>query len=147
MVVELTAVEDGEQVAVTRRMAVDALERYGKAHVAEKTAKNEKASISEAILKPYLLDHEGEEALYDGESGYEARVTPHSAPRWLDSSAIAPALVIWALEHDMLKIDLAMVDKATKAGEDSQEFIHLKARIHPGGTGEPRLSVSKRESE
>ena len=135
-----------EDVKVTQRMAVDAMERYGKAHVAEKTAKNEKESISKAILKPYLAANQGE-TLYDGESGLEASLTPHSAPRWLDSSAIAPALVIWALEHDMLKIDLTMVDKATKAGKDSQEFIHLKARIHPGGTGEPRLRVTKRDAE
>ena len=145
MTVELTDVEDGEDVKVTQRMAVDALMAYDHASQMIKKMTNEKASISKAILKPYLLDHEGEEALYDGESGLEASLTPHSAPRWLDYYAIAPALVIWALEHDMLKINLAAVDAATEAGQDNQEFIHLKARIKPGGTGEPRLSVSKRD--
>ena len=63
MVVELTAVEDGEQVAVTRRMAIDALADYAEASVQEKQAANTKASPPKAILKPWLAEHEGEEAL------------------------------------------------------------------------------------
>ena len=139
---KLTDVEDGEDVKVTQRMAVDAMERYGKAHKAEKTAKNEKDSISKAILKPYLAANQGE-TLYDGESGLEARLTPHGAPRWLDTNGMDAALIVWATEIGLLKLNLAAVDSLP----ETTALTQLKERIKPGGEGEPRLSVSRRESE
>ena len=144
---KLTDVEDGEDVKVTQRMAVDAMERYGRAHAAEKTAKNEKASISKAILKPWLAANQGE-TLYDGESGLEARLTPHGEPRWLDTKDMTSPLAIWALEAGLLKLDLTAVDKRAKGDPEfhSDAFKTFFARIHPGGEGEPRLSVSRRES-
>ena len=141
MTVELTAVEDGEQVAVTRRMAIDALADYAEASVQEKQAANTKASLSKAILKPWLAEHEGEEALYDGESGYEARLTPHSAPRWLDTQGMDAALIVWATELGLLKLNLKAIDSLP----ETTALTAFKDRIKPGGTGEPRLSVSKRE--
>ena len=139
----MTGGEDGGRCAVKKGMAVDGLERYGKAHVAEKTAKNEKASISEAILKPYLAEHEGEEALYDGESGYEARLTPHSAPRWL-SEKITDELLRGAFEQDAVKFSATKLDELAKKFPDGQAIQAVQALVKPGGTGEPRRRVSKR---
>ena len=139
---KLTDAGDGEDVKVTQRMAVDAIAAYGKAHAAEKKAKNEKASISKAILKPWLAANLGE-TLYDGESELEARLKPHSEPRWLDWKGVAPSLALWAIEQGYLKPDLAKIDKAP----DSQGIETLRVRIRPGGEGEPRLSVSKRDAE
>ena len=144
MVPELTDVEDGEDVKVTQRMAVDALARYAKAHQAEKTAKNEKASISKAILKPYLKDNP-HETLYDGESELEASLQPHSASRWLDYEGIDVHLLMYAVQNDLLKLNLTQVDKLKERGDDSAGFVRFTEHIRPGGVAEPRLKVSKRE--
>ena len=142
---KLVDVEDGEDVKVTQRMAVDAMERYGKAHKAEKTAKNEKASISKAILKPYLAANP-EETLYDGESGLEASLTPHSAPRWL-SEQVSDELLRWAFGKDVVKFSATKLDELAKKFPDSEAIKSLQALVRPGGEGEPRLSVSKRDVE
>ena len=142
MVTALTDVEDGEEEKQTQRLAVDALMAYEHASQMITKMTNEKASISKAILKPYLAANPGE-SLYDGESGLEARLKPHSEPRWLDWKGVAPSLALWAIEQGYLKPDLAKIDKAP----DSQGIETLRARIRPGGEGEPRLSVSKRDAE
>ena len=144
MVVELTDVEDGEQVAVTQLMASQAWCDYALAYKKEKEAKNTKESLSKAILKPYLAANPGE-TLYDGESRLEARLTPHSAPRWLDYSGGKAALWEWAVQNDLLKPNLTEVDKHIKEGDNSEAFFSFVHCIKPGGTGEPRLSVSKRD--
>ena len=133
-----------QDVKVTQRMAVDAMERYGKAHKAEKTAKNEKDSISKAILKPYLEANQGE-TLYDGESGLEARLKPHSAPRWL-SEQISDELLRWAFGKDVVKFSATKLDELAKKFPDGEAIKALQALVRPGGEGEPRLSVSRRES-
>ena len=143
-ITELTDVEDGEDVKVNQRMAVDALARYAKAHEAEKTAKNEKASISKAILKPYLKDNP-HETLYDGESELEARLDPHSASRWLDHEGIDVHLLMYAVQNDLLKLNLTQVDKLKERGDDSAGFVRFTEHIRLGGEGEPRLKVSKRD--
>ena len=143
-ITELTDVEDGEDVKVNQRMAVDALARYAKAHEAEKTAKNEKASISAAILKPYLKDNP-HETLYDGESELVARLTPHSAPRWLDHAGIEVQLLMYAVQNDLLKLNLTQVDKLAKGGDDSARFVRFTERIRTGVAGDPLLKVSKRD--
>ena len=135
-----------QDIEVTQRMAVAAIAAYGKAHEEEKGAKAKKQSLSNAILKPYLAANQGE-TLYDGESGLEARLTPHGAPRWLDTKGIEDELVLWALRQGLLKVDLAELDKMAKGKEPSFAFINFNTRIRRGGEGEPRLSVSKRESE
>ena len=140
MVVELTDVEDGEDVKVTQRMAVDALMAYEHASQMIKKMTNEKASISKAILKPYLAANPGE-TLYDGESRLEASLTPHSAPRWLDTRGMDAALIVWATEIGLLKLNLKAIDSLP----ETTALTAFKDRIKPGGTGEPRLSVSKRE--
>ena len=143
MVVELTDVEDGEDVKVTQRMAVDALMAYEHASQMIKKMTNEKASISKAILKPYLAANPGE-TLYDGESGLEASLTPHSAPRWL-SEKITDELLRWAFEQDVVKFSATKLDELAKKFPDGQAIKAVQALVNPGGTGEPRLSVSKRE--
>ena len=139
MVPELTDVEDGEDVKVTQRMAVDALARYAKAHEAEKTAKNEKASISAAILKPYLKDNP-HETLYDGETGYEGRLVPHGTGRHLDAKA-PDGIVLWAFRAGLLNLALGKMDEMP----DSPAVDTLEQFVNPGGEGEARLKVSKRD--
>ena len=134
-----TDVEDGEDVQVTQRMALDALADYAKAHKAEKEAKATKEALSKAILKPYLAANPTD-VLYDGESELEASLSPHSAPRWLDTKGMNPATAFWALEQGYFKPDLGKIDKAP----ESQGMEQVRARIKPGGEGTPRLKVSKR---
>ena len=51
------------------------------------------------------------------------------------------------MEHDLLKLNLTALDKMakTEGPEASSAFSRFYQHIKPGGTGEPRLSVSKRE--
>ena len=144
---KLTDAGDGEDVKVTQRMAVDALAIYAREHANEKVARKSKEVLSKEVLKPWLAANQGE-TLYDGESGLEARLTPHGEPRWLDTKDMTSPLAIWALEAGLLKLDLTAVDKRAKGDPEfhSDAFKTFFARIHPGGEGEPRLSVSRRES-
>lgn len=136
--------EPVEDVKVTQRMAVTALGDYAAAHKKEKEAKSVKEALSKAIIKPYLKDNP-RETLYDGESELEARLEPHSAPRWLDYEGIEVHLLMYAVQNDLLKLNLTQVDKLVKRGDDSAGFVRFTNRIRPGGEGEPRLKVSKRD--
>ena len=133
-ITELTDVEDGEDVKVTQRMAVEALAAYAHASEMIKKMTNEKASISAAILKPYLKDNP-HETLYDGESELEARLAPHSAPRWLDYEGIEVQLLMYAVQNDLLKLNLTQVDKLKERGDDSAGFVRFTEHIRPGGEG------------
>ena len=137
--------EPVEDVRVTQRMAVDALADYAEASVMEKDAKNTKASLSKAVLKPWLAANQGE-TLYDGESGLEARLTPHSAPRWL-SEQVSDELLRWAFGQGVVKFSATKLDEIAKKRPDVLAIQNLQALVRPGGEGEPRLSVSKRDAE
>ena len=54
---QLTDVEDGEQVKVTQRMALNAMADYAKAHVQERDAKKTKEALSKAIGPKYKQLH------------------------------------------------------------------------------------------
>ena len=143
---ELTDVEDGETVKVTQRMALDALHTYAKARAAVKEAKNAMDAVSKAILKPYLTANP-HETLYDGESGMEATLKPHSAPRWLDHTGLDAIDIHVALEHEFLKLNLSEVDKVWKRVDRPDALQEFVNHIKPGGEGTPRLNVSKRDDE
>ena len=138
-----------EQVKVTQRMAIEAMSSYAEAHLAEKKAKATKASLSKAIIKPYLTANPND-TLYDGETGLEASLQPHSAPRWFDYKDIPAELMEWAVQRSLLVPALGAIDKLVKEAENEDQQLASGAKrfvdaIKPGGTGSPRLTVSKRE--
>ena len=142
----LTDVEDGEDVKVTQQMAGAAWCDYVAADKKEKDAKSVKEALSKAIIKPWLKDNPTE-TLYDGETGLEASLQSHSAPRWLDYEGIEVHLLMYAVQNDLLKPNLTQIDKLKKGGDDSAGFVRFTERIRPGGEAEPRLKVSKRDAE
>ena len=140
----LADVEDGEDVKVTQQMAGAAWCDYVAADKKEKAAKSTKEALSKAIIKPWLKDNPTE-TLYDGETGLEVRLAPHSAPRWLDHKGIEVHLLMYAVQNDLLKPNLTQVDILKERGDDSASFVRFTERIRPGGEAEPRLKVSKRD--
>ena len=137
--------EPVEDVNVTQQMAGAAWCDYVAADKKEKAAKSTKEALSKAIIKPWLKDNPTE-TLYDGETGLEVRLAPHSAPRWLDHKGIEVQLLMYAVQNDLLKPNLTQVDILKERGDDSASFVRFTERIRPGGEAEPRLKVSRKES-
>ena len=95
--------------------------------------------LESPLIKAWLKDNG---PLYDGESGLEARLQPHSAPRWLDPK-VTDALLRWAFNQGLLNLAVGKMEKMP----DSPAIDTFEQFVNPGGEGEPRLKVSKRDAE